>query len=263
MISKLRNEDFSLVLSGGGALGIAHIGVLADMQRLDLRPREIVGTSMGGIIGACYASGMDAEEIFTLIERFGRVTNWLKFSFSGNAVIEHDRIAEIFRNIFGEKRIGELALPFKLVATELTHGHKRVFCADDDVSVVDALLATMAIPGIFEEIEIEGKIYGDGFLCANLAVDDATHHLVLASDVLGEEAFEKALPDNLFKTANVLEMFERSMRLLICNQTRQTLAHTKKEVLLLDIPTAGYKTYHFHKAEAIRKLGEGILWQKV
>jgi NTE family protein len=263
MLSTLRNEDFSLVLSGGGALGIAHVGVLADMKRLDLHPSEIVGTSMGGIIGACYAAGMDAKEIFALIERFGRVTNWLKLSFSGNAVIEHDRIAEIFRTIFGDRRIGELDLPLKLVATELTHGHKRVFNADDDVSVVDALLATMAIPGIFEEMEIEGETYGDGFLCANLAVEDAAYDAVLASDVLGENAFEKSLPDNFFKTANVLEMFERSMRLLICNQTRQILAHTKKNVVLLDIPTAGYKTYHFHKAEAIRKLGEGVLWQKV
>ena len=250
---------FSLVLSGGGALGIAHLGVIADMEERGMAPSEVVGTSMGGIIGACVAIGMKESDIYDAVARFGSVTNWLKLSFSGNAIVEHDKIAEIFTRLFGKRMMGDTLIPLKLVATELLTGEKRVFSGADDVRLVDALLATMAIPGIFEEPEIEGKVYGDGFLCANLAVDDAAYEHVLAVDVLGAGSFDKTLPNHRLKTKNVLLMMERSMRLLIYHQTQKTLACTDKKVHYIDIPTAGFKTFQFHKHEALRALGRGLL----
>ena len=73
IVSKLKDSNFSLVLSGGGALGIAHLGVIRDLERLLISPDEIIGTSMGGIIGACLAVGMQEEEIFAKIENFASV----------------------------------------------------------------------------------------------------------------------------------------------------------------------------------------------
>jgi NTE family protein len=67
------------------------------------------------------------------------------------------------------------------------------------------------------------------------------------------------LPEKFFKTANVMEMMERSMRLLILNQTRAALRTTDKTVHLIEPATAGYKTFHFNKAEEIRALGLGLL----
>jgi len=61
MTNKLETENFTLVLSGGGALGIAHLGVLHDLEQQNIVPSEIVGTSMGGIIGACMAIGMKSN----------------------------------------------------------------------------------------------------------------------------------------------------------------------------------------------------------
>jgi NTE family protein len=82
---------------------------------------------------------------------------------------------------------------------------------------------------------------------------------VLAVDVLGENAFEKRMPDNFFKTANVLEMFEKSIRLLIYNQSKTHLENSTKSIRLLEPTTKGYKTYHFHKHKEIRALGLDIL----
>ncbi len=261
MIYTLKNNPFTLVLSGGGALGIAHLGVLHDMEVHGLVPSEIVGTSMGGIIGACMAVGMSEEEIYTQIRNFVKVSNWIKFSFSGNAIVDNEKIAAIFDQIFGTRKMHETKIPLKLVTTDLKNGHKRVFTPHDDILIRDAVLATMAIPGVFEEHSIEGEVYGDGFLCENLGVSEAEHNLVLAVDVLGEGSFEKALPDNFFKTHNVMEMFERSMRLLIYNQTRTTLAHTKREVILIEPDTKAFSTYQFHKHAQIRELGLGLLAQ--
>ncbi len=69
MIKKFKTNDFTLVLSGGGALGIAHLGILHDLQEQQLLPNEIVGTSMGGIIGACMAIGLKESEIYEDIKR--------------------------------------------------------------------------------------------------------------------------------------------------------------------------------------------------
>ena len=259
MIEKLRNNDFSLVLSGGGALGIAHLGVLHDLEKEALKPAEIIGTSMGGIVGACVAISMKESEIYGHIQNFSNLFNWMKFSLSGNAMIDNEKITLIFEKLFGSRKMKDTNIPLKLIATNLLNGHKRVFTAEDNVLLKDAILCTMAIPGIFDEHIVNGEVYGDGFLCDNLGVREASYEYILAVDVLGENSFEKEMPDNFFKTANVMEMFEKSVRLLIYNQSRSHIACSDKKILLLEPETKGYKTFSFHKYEEIRKLGLGLL----
>lgn len=229
------------------------------MEQKALFPGEIVGTSMGGIIGACQAIGMKESDIYAHIKAFAGLFNWMAFSFSGSAVIQNTKIARIFESLFQERKMADVLIPLKLVATELCSGDKKVFDASDDVYIKDALLATMAIPGIFEAHAIGGRIYGDGFLCENLGLAEASYDDILAIDVLGKNAFSHELPENFFKTVNVLEMFERSMRLLTYNQTRSHLQHISKRICLIEPETKAYKTFHFHKAEAIRKRGLNLL----
>jgi len=259
MIEKLRNNDFSLVLSGGGALGISQLGVLHDLEKEALKPAEIIGTSMGGIIGASVAIGMKEQEIYENVQNFSNLFNWMKFSLSGNAMIDNEKIALIFERLFGSRKMKDTDIPLRLIATNLQNGHKRVFTGDDDVLLKDAILCTMAIPGIFEEHIVEGEVYGDGFLCENLGVREASCETILAVDVLGEHSFEKEMPDNFFKTANMMEMFEKSIRLLIYNQSRSHIACSNKEILLIEPETKGYKTFSFHKYREIRELGLGLL----
>jgi NTE family protein len=259
MIQNLNTENFTLVLSGGGALGIAHLGLLHDLEKQNIVPKEIVGTSMGGIIAACIAIGMMEKEIYTQIKKFSNVFNWIRFSFSGNSVVDNNKISDIFHTIFQERLMKDTNIPLKLIATNLHNGHKRVFTSEDEIKIVDALLSTMAIPGIFEEHIIEGETYGDGFLCENLGINEASFSEVLAVDVMGENSFEKAMPDNFFKTSNVLEMFEKSMRLLIYNQTQTHIKNTDKTIYLLEPTTKDFKTFQFHKHKEIRALGLGLL----
>ena len=259
MVNNFKTKKFTLVLSGGGALGIAHLGVLHDLERQQIMPKEIVGTSMGGIIGACMAIGMKEKEIHKQVMSFAGLFNWIKFSFSGNAVVDNDKIAKILDGIFQDKKMCDTLIPLKLIATNLHTGHKKVFSAADDVYIKDAVLCTMAIPGIFQEYVINGETYGDGFLCENLGINEATFDDVLAVDVLGKNAFENSMPDNFFKTMNVIEMFEKSIRLLMFNQTRTNIKNSTKNILLLEPVTKEYKTFHFHKTAEIRALGLGLL----
>ena len=259
MIKKFNSEKFTLVLSGGGALGIAHLGVLHDIEKQNLVPSEIVGTSMGGIIGACIAIGMKEKDIHQEIENFSSVFNWIKFSFSGNSVIDNAKISQILSSIFKDIKMNETLIPLKLIATNLHSGHKKVFTSNDEVLIKDAILSTMAIPGVFEEHVIDGETYGDGFLCENLGVNEASYDNILAVDVMGENSFEKDMPNNFFKTSNVLEMFEKSMRLLIYNQTQTHIRNASKNIYLIEPVTKEYKTFQFHKFQEIRAEGLGLL----
>ncbi len=259
MIKNFKTDNFTLVLSGGGALGIAHLGVLYDLEKKNLLVSELVGTSMGGIICACMAVGMTEAQIYKEVQAFSTLTKWIKFSFSGNAIIDNSKIEAIFSKLFGDKKMKDTRIPLQLIATNLLNGHKRVFTAKDDVYIKDAVLATMAIPGIFDEHCIEGETYGDGFLCENLGVNEATFEDVLAVDVLGANSFEKELPDNFFKTANVIEMFEKSMRLLIANQSKTHVQNADKNIYLIEPHTKEYNTFSFHKHKEIRALGLGLL----
>ncbi len=117
----------------------------------------------------------------------------------------------------------------------------------------------MAIPGIFEEHMINGETYGDGFLCENLGITESSYDYILAVDVMGEQSFEKSMPDNFFKTANMMEMFEKSMRLLIYNQTLTNIKNSSKNIKLIEPITKDYKTFHFHKYEDIRNTGLNLL----
>ena len=255
MNKNFNTENFTLVLSGGGALGIAHLGILHDLEIANIMPCEIVGTSMGGIIGACMSIGLKEQEIYKHIKAFSSVTKWIKFSLSGNAIIDNSKIEKIFEDIFKDKKMSDTTIPLKLIATNLRNGHKRVFTAKDDIYIKDAVLSTMAIPGVFDEHVINGETYGDGFLCQNLGISEASCTDILAVDVLGENSFEQDMPDNFFKTANVLEMFEKSMRLLIYNQSKTHLANSDKNITLLEPHTKGYTTFSFHKYNEIRALG--------
>ncbi len=256
---KFFENEFSLVLSGGGALGIAHLGVLSDLQKQNITPSEIVGTSMGGIIGACLAIGMSEEKIYDKIREFSSIFNWIKFSFSGNSVIDSGKIYKIFDDIFQNKKLKDTQIPLKLIATNLQSGQKRVFTSTDDIYIKDAVLATMAIPGIFKEHTIDGEIFVDGFICENLGVSEASYLSVLAVDVLGKNAFDSDMPDNFFKSANIIEMFEKSVRLLIYNQSKTLMAHTDKNIYLIEPQTKDYKTFQFNKHKEIRALGLGLI----
>lgn len=259
MKRELLDQPFSLVLSGGGALGIAHLGILHDLEKHRIIPHEIVGTSMGGIIGACAAIGMKETEIYHQISKFSGMLNWMSFSFTGNAVVSNDKIEGIFETIFGNKKMKDTKIPLKLIATNLRTGYKKVFDKSDDVTIKDALLCTMAIPGIFDEHTIGDSTYADGFLCENLGINEASHDMILAVDVLGENSFDHTLPNNFFKTHNVLEMFEKSMRLLIYNQTQTNLRNLDKHIILIEPDTKKYKTFYFHKTDELRALGMELL----
>jgi len=250
-----QKNDYSLVLSGGGALGFAHIGVIKDLENNSLfPPAEIIGTSMGGIVAACVSIGLKSKDIYELFKEFHSFYKWIKVSFYGNSLINSEKLEKIFSNIFGNMKIKETDIPLKIIATSLKSGTTNVL--NQNIKIKDALLATMAIPGIFQEQIINNEVYVDGFLAENLPILRAKYQYIIAVDVLGENSFTKELPNKKIKTSNILEMFEKSMRFLIYNQTKCNLSNIDKNIYLIQPETKNYKTYSFHKIDEIIELGK-------
>ena len=190
-----------LVLSGGGARGLAHVGVLKVLERAGVRPDLIVGTSMGSIIGGLYASGMSAGTI----ERELLAVDWsgvfsqrvdrrelperrkdqdldLSVAFElgwrqgelmlPQAAVSSRGLETLLRRytlpVRLVERFDELPIPFRAVATDMESG-QAVELASGDLAV--AMRSSMSVPGVFAPIEREGRILGDGGLVNNLPID--------------------------------------------------------------------------------------------
>lgn len=255
----MKNKDFSLVLSGGGALGIAHLGVIEDLEKKGVSPKEIVGTSMGAIIGACYAIGLNSKEIEALLNKFSKINSWFSYTHSTTSLIDTKKVKNILTSVFGIRMMADTKIPLKLIATDLKDGNSTAFEFIDEILIVDAILASMAVPGIFKEILINDRYYVDGFLSSNLGVEYARYDDILAVDVLGKASYNHELPTGFFKTAKMINMFEKSMKLIIYNQTKDKIDRMKdKNIILLEPKTEKYKSFNFSKVSEIKKLGNGL-----
>jgi NTE family protein len=263
-----------LVLSGGGARGLAHIGVIKVLEKEGIRPDIITGTSMGSIIGGLYAMGYDAEAL----ERIVREMDW-ELMFSDriprrNIAIEEKEDVEKFiatfplkegkvtlpmgliagHNISNKlsnltlpvhhiKSFSELPIPFRCMTTDIETGEVVV---QKDGYLADAMRASMAVPSVFTPVEINGRLLVDGGIVNNLPVSDA---IEMGADVT--IAVDVATP--------LFDRSQLSSALLIMGQTAlfQSTASTKAEQKLADIlitPEIGNLTAANFTNEAVDSL---------
>jgi NTE family protein len=137
--------DITMALGGGGSKGVAHIGVLRVMEREGIRVRAIAGTSMGGVIGAYYASGMSLDEIADWMQEGDR-RGLMRTRPDGPGLIGVKAVEAWLKEKLDQKTFGELPIPFGVTATDLETGED---VAMREGSVVDGVLSTIALPGIF------------------------------------------------------------------------------------------------------------------
>ncbi len=162
-----------LVLSGGGARGIAHIGVLRVLEREGIPIDYLAGTSMGGVIAAGFAAGMSSKELEQIATSTTQRNGMLRLADPGlpnGGVIRGERLLAFFKHEFGEKTFSELCHPLALVAVDL-NSHKEIVFREGSVAL--ALRATTSIPGVFMPLELNGWRLVDGGVLNNLPVDVA------------------------------------------------------------------------------------------
>jgi NTE family protein len=192
-----------LVLSGGGARGLAHVGVLKVLEDLRIPVDAIAGTSMGAVVGGLYASGMSAAEIETLVqtldwrdsfqdraprrdldyrrkqeERQFLVRLPVGFDAEGfrlpRGLIQGQKLTQVLRRqtlpVATVTDFDRLPIAFRAVATDIENGERVVLGGGD---LTEAMRASMSAPGVFTPVELEGRLLVDGGLVTNLPVDVA------------------------------------------------------------------------------------------
>ena len=197
------HPKIGLVLSGGGAKGGAHIGVLKVIDDLNIPIDYVVGTSMGAVVGALYASGYSGQEIeliLTTVKWDSILRNKVdrkniyyrrkrdddlfligtmiglkkgRLYFSTGIVQGHDLYQTFKKHTIGQEPIesfDQLSIPFRAVATDLLTGDTVVLSHGD---LAKAMVASMSVPGLFSPVEIDGKILVDGGVSSNLPIETA------------------------------------------------------------------------------------------
>jgi len=210
-----------LVLGGGAVRGLAHIGILKTLKKYEIPVDFIAGTSMGGAIGGLVAAGIDIEDI----EEFVLNTSSYRFMdirLNKNGILRGEKIASILIEFLEQRglydiQIEDLNVPFRTVSVDLIKGEIVVF---DTGSLVLAIRATTAFPGILTPVSFQDKILVDGGVLNNLPVDLVRSEgldLVLAVDVEREHAERK--PRSIF------DVVYRSFTIMTTQQRRASLQY--------------------------------------
>jgi NTE family protein len=160
-----RRPTIGLVLSGGGARGFAHIGVLRALEAHGIEVDVLAGTSMGALIAALYAHGYRADDIHTIASR----VSWrdvIDLSLSAG-LLKGEKLRALLHHYLPET-FEALAKPLAVTCTDLEAGEQWVY---SEGQLVPILHASSALPGAFEPVEHEGRTLADGGILNNLPVD--------------------------------------------------------------------------------------------
>lgn len=159
----------ALVLSGGGARGSAHIGVIEELQAQGYEISSVAGTSMGAVVGGMFAMGkLDAfKEWLCSLDRL-KVFNLVDFSFGHLGLIKAERVLKTMKEFTGDANIEDLQVPFAAVAADIKNRREVVFTSG---SLYEAIRASIAIPSVITPVKTKNGILVDGGVLNNLPVN--------------------------------------------------------------------------------------------
>ncbi len=247
----IETTKWGLSLSGGGARGIIHVGVLKAFDDAGLKPVCISGSSMGAIIGALYAAGISPDKMMELIsdKSFLKMFSF-RASFSG--FLDMSFLKKVIQENLPET-FEDLHLPLYVAATNLDKHEPVIF---DKGPLHQAVLASASIPVLFAPVEIDGDKYVDGGVLENLPVSACKGH---CDKVLGVEVnFGKFTPD-LNNMKNVaIEIFH-----IMVNQTSQRGVDASDSLIRPKL-NASFQLLDFSKGQELFDIGfrEGNAWLK-
>lgn len=171
-MENIYNKPIGLVLGGGAILGAAHIGVLRYLEEKEVEINCIAGTSIGAIIGAMVAFGKTSKEIAEIVEG----VKWLDVSrptLSKDGILSQKKLAAFMKDVIGDVDFKDAKIPLSVVATDIATGEKVVI---SEGSVIQAILASSAIPGVFLPVKMGDRLLVDGGVVENVPVSVLRDH---------------------------------------------------------------------------------------
>ena len=229
-VAELPRPKIALVLGGGAARGFAHVGVIRALEQEKIPIDMVIGTSVGSLIGAIYASDQNSFELewtaFTL-ERDTIFDYAIMSAFTSMGPVNGDKLEEFVKAKVPIVNIENLKLPFAAVATDLNRGTRVVL---DHGPVARAVRASSAIPGVFNPVEHQGRLLVDGGVVDNIPISVARGKgadIVIAVDI-GENVTN-------YNITNLIDVVLQAVTIM----SSENVKYTKKDADVLILPGVG------------------------
>jgi len=193
-----------IALSGGGARGISHLGILKALKENGIEANIIAGTSAGAILGALYCAGHNADDCLKIVQKT-KLLSIFRPSFSLKGLLSIDKLADLLHP-FLPKTFEDLTIPLVVTTTEINQG-KTVYFTEGDL--IRPILASSCVPVIFKPVVIKGRNYVDGGILNNLPAEALKDKV---DEIIGLSCNPYGYVKNL---SNAKKMMERSALMAI------------------------------------------------
>ncbi|WP_162254510.1 patatin-like phospholipase family protein [Pelomonas sp. Root1444] len=281
-LAQAPRPKIGVVLSGGGARGLAHIGVLRVLEEMQVPVDLIVGTSMGAVVGGAYASGRSVDELEALVKSAAwnailadrpardrlsirrreddeRLPSRIEFGFNlqrgamlpggaaGNGQLEAT-LSSLLPAAMAEEPLRKLPIPFRAVATDLLSG---AMLDQADTPLFLALRASMAVPGVFAPLRVNGRPLVDGGLVRNLPVDIARQ---LGADIIIAVNVGTPLLEDGEITSAVM-VANQMLQILTEQNVQRSLRELRPRDIIIDPDLPGMGFMDFYRADEAMATG--------
>jgi NTE family protein len=243
MANSSKPYKFGIALSGGGARGILHIGVLEALRKYGIHPEIISGTSMGALVGVLYASGMEPLKILEVVKS-SKLLHMIQWKLPTNGLLDLKKLIPSLRKYIPVDDFSSLKKPFYCAVTNLNSGLAEIKSSG---KLYQWVLASASIPVIFEPQMIDGKTYVDGGLFENLPVNCIRDQ---CSYLIGVHVNRNDPEENI---TGVKFIAERAFRLVFAKHMDESIALC--DFIIDPSQTRLYNTFDFGKADEIFKIG--------
>ena len=277
MAKQVKTRNVALALSSGGARGLAHIGVIEELEAQGYKITSIAGCSMGALVGGVYAAGKlnEFREWMKTIDR-KKMLSLIDFSLSLNHIVKGTRIIEAIMEFVPDVNIEDLPIPYCAVATDLKAGKEVLF---NKGSLFQAIRASISLPSFYEPVQRDDMILIDGGVINPLPLNRVKRQagdILVGIDVSGHDykaqwdeqqrltAIQKSdaslktkildmlIPDNI--DFNYYTVLSRASSLMI-RQNSILMAQLMNPDILIDIQMNRYGTFDFDKSEKLIAIG--------
>ena len=277
------SKNVALVLSGGAARGLAHIGVIEEIEKRGYTITSVAGTSMGALIGGIYALGKlpEFKEWAISLERHD-MFRMVDFSFGGNGLIKGDKVLAKIQEFVPDAQIEDLPIAFSATAVDLKHREEVVFTKG---SLFNAIRASIAIPSVFTPITYNDSVLVDGGVMNNLPISNVQrnegdllvavhvnaaipvpHHFYEKEDKVEKESTYKKWMKEFYDFMHINHPKEKKERLGFLSLIDQALAtgmltqvhyaiEKGKPDVLVNVSRDVCGTYDFYKAKELIEIG--------
>ena len=276
-------QKVSLVLSGGGARGIAHIGVIEELEKQGFEIFSVAGTSMGALVGGVYALGkMEAYKnwLFTLDKM--KVFGLLDFTLGSHGLVKGDKVFKKMKEFISDANIEDLNIHYVAVATDILNKMEVAFTKG---SIYYAIRASIAIPTLLTPVKTENGLLVDGGVINNIPMNHAKripNDILIAVNVnanvpvykpviskkesaIKQSVYQKKIqdfyrqlrkdkPSNPKQSLGYFDVMNKTISLMTYQMSQMALAHHAPDILI-NVSRDSCAMYDFYKAEELVEIG--------